>query len=55
MSLDKCKDNNAELWAIVTGGSDGIDRGYVEELLSRNFNVIVHGRSKEKLAKLSLR
>jgi 17beta-estradiol 17-dehydrogenase / very-long-chain 3-oxoacyl-CoA reductase len=52
MSLDKFKDNNAEPWAIVTGGSDGIGRGYVEELLSRGFNVIIHGRSKEKLTKL---
>jgi 17beta-estradiol 17-dehydrogenase / very-long-chain 3-oxoacyl-CoA reductase len=52
MSLDKFKNNNAEPWAIVTGGSDGIGRGLVEELLGRGFNVIVHGRSVEKLAKL---
>jgi 17beta-estradiol 17-dehydrogenase / very-long-chain 3-oxoacyl-CoA reductase len=54
MSFHKFRDNNAEPWAIVTGGSDGIGRGYVEELLFRGFNVIVHGRSKEKLAKLKV-
>jgi FlaA1/EpsC-like NDP-sugar epimerase len=52
ISLDKFKDNKTDPWATVTGGRDGIGRGYVEELLSRDFNVIVHGRSEEKLAKL---
>lgn len=52
MSLDRFKDNNGEPWAVVTGGSDGIGLGYVEELLSNGFNIIIHGRSEEKLKKL---
>ena len=52
MSLAKFKDGSTAPWAIVTGGSDGIGRGYVEELLSQGFNVIIHGRSEEKLARV---
>ena len=52
MSLEKFKDNNTDPWTIVTGGSNGIGRGYVEELLYRGFNVIVHARSEEKVTKL---
>lgn len=36
-------------WALVTGASDGIGRGCSEELLSRGFNVILHGRNVSKL------
>lgn len=36
-------------WALVTGASDGIGRGFVDELLSRGFNVLLHGRNKTKL------
>ncbi|KAK3673196.1 hypothetical protein LTR78_007036 [Recurvomyces mirabilis] len=36
-------------WALVTGGSDGIGHGFAEELLSRGFNVVLHGRSQVKL------
>jgi 17beta-estradiol 17-dehydrogenase / very-long-chain 3-oxoacyl-CoA reductase len=36
-------------WAFITGASDGIGRGLSEELLSRGFNVILHGRNATKL------
>lgn len=36
-------------WAFVTGASDGIGRGLSEELLSRGFNVVLHGRNATKL------
>ncbi|RMY79408.1 hypothetical protein D0863_00010 [Hortaea werneckii] len=36
-------------WALVTGASDGIGRGFVDELLSNGFNVLLHGRNQSKL------
>ena len=36
-------------WALVTGASDGIGRAFSEDLLSRGFNVLLHGRNQEKL------
>ena len=36
-------------WAFVTGASDGIGRGFAEELCNRGFNVILHGRNERKL------
>ena len=36
-------------WALVTGASDGIGRGFAHELLRRGFNVIIHGRNEKKL------
>ncbi|KAJ5359648.1 uncharacterized protein N7496_012061 [Penicillium cataractarum] len=38
-------------WALVTGATDGIGFGFCQELCSRGFNVILHGRNAEKLAK----
>lgn len=43
---------NASSWACVTGASDGIGRAFVEELASHGFNVVLHGRNKDKLQKL---
>ncbi|OQE17587.1 hypothetical protein PENSTE_c020G07540 [Penicillium steckii] len=37
-------------WALVTGASDGIGFGFCEELCARGFNVLLHGRNREKLA-----
>ncbi|KAJ6545218.1 hypothetical protein B0H19DRAFT_1212239 [Mycena capillaripes] len=37
-------------WALVTGASDGIGLGFAQELASRGFNIILHGRSPTKLA-----
>lgn len=36
-------------WALVTGATDGIGLGFCQELCSRGFNVILHGRNREKL------
>jgi hypothetical protein len=36
-------------WALVTGASDGIGKGFAQELCSRGFNVIIHGRNEKKL------
>ncbi|KAJ5586541.1 hypothetical protein VI817_008237 [Penicillium citrinum] len=38
-------------WALVTGASDGIGLGFCEELCARGFNVLLHGRNREKLAR----
>lgn len=39
-----------EPWALITGASDGIGFGFVEELCSHGFNVILHGRNEHKLS-----
>ena len=36
-------------WALVTGASDGIGKGFAEELCNRGFNIILHGRNETKL------
>ena len=40
---------SAAAWALVTGASDGIGKGFAEELCHRGFNVILHGRNEAKL------
>ncbi|XP_075693049.1 inactive hydroxysteroid dehydrogenase-like protein 1 [Rhinoderma darwinii] len=40
-------------WAVVTGGSDGIGKAYAEELASHGVNIILLGRSIEKLQNVS--
>ncbi|KZT44016.1 NAD(P)-binding protein [Sistotremastrum suecicum HHB10207 ss-3] len=40
-------------WAVVTGSTDGIGKELARVLLESNFNVLLHGRSEEKLKKLS--
>ncbi|MCJ1447847.1 MAG: hypothetical protein MMC23_008359 [Stictis urceolatum] len=37
-------------WALVTGASDGIGKGFAHELLSSGFNVVLHGRNQSKLS-----
>ncbi|KAK4553255.1 hypothetical protein LTR86_009555 [Recurvomyces mirabilis] len=39
-------------WALVTGSTDGIGRAFADELLNRGFNVLLHGRNKEKLVRV---
>jgi len=39
-------------WALVTGASDGIGKGVALELLVQGFNVIIHGRTQEKLERV---
>lgn len=36
-------------WALVTGASDGIGKGFAQELCQRGFNVVIHGRNENKL------
>ncbi|KAF7191386.1 Very-long-chain 3-oxoacyl-CoA reductase 1 [Pseudocercospora fuligena] len=36
-------------WALITGATDGIGRGFAEEFCQRGFNVVLHGRNQEKL------
>jgi len=42
---DKTKDGNS--WAVVTGGSKGIGKQFVKELLKRGMNVIVVARTAD--------
>lgn len=46
------KDGDVGPWACVTGASDGFGLGFSEELASRGFNVVLHGRNKDKLQRL---
>lgn len=39
-------------WALITGSSDGIGRGFAEELCLQGFNVVLHGRNPDKLERL---
>ena len=52
-SLDRYKDTSGSKstasWAVVTGASDGIGKGFAEELCHRGFNVVLHGRNEKKL------
>jgi 17beta-estradiol 17-dehydrogenase / very-long-chain 3-oxoacyl-CoA reductase len=39
-------------WALITGASDGIGLALADELGARGFNVVLHGRNKDKLARV---
>jgi len=39
-------------WTLVTGGSDGIGRAFVDNLLAQGFNVLIHGRNETKLSRI---
>lgn len=39
-------------WALVTGASDGIGCALSDELSARGFNVVLHGRNADKLARV---
>jgi 17beta-estradiol 17-dehydrogenase / very-long-chain 3-oxoacyl-CoA reductase len=47
--LPKLLHAGKENWALVTGASDGIGFGFAEELASRGFHIILHGRNEQKL------
>ena len=49
---DQASSENGKPWALVTGASDGIGFGYVHQLASKSFNVILHGRNATKIASL---
>ena len=51
-SLGKYQERTNPAWGLVTGASDGIGKGFAEELCSRGFNVVLHGRNKTKLEAL---
>ncbi|KAF3910802.1 hypothetical protein ABW20_dc0103202 [Dactylellina cionopaga] len=40
-------------WAFITGSSDGIGKALAIELASQGFNIIVHGRTPSKIAKVA--
>lgn len=40
-------------WAVITGGTSGIGEAFTYELASRGMNIILLGRSKEKMTKLA--
>ncbi|CAL4161993.1 unnamed protein product, partial [Meganyctiphanes norvegica] len=40
-------------WAVVTGASDGIGKGYIRELAQAGMNVILIARNKDKLDKVA--
>ena len=42
-----------EAWALVTGASDGIGEVFAHELCCQGFNLILHGRNKQKLEKVA--
>ncbi|PSN69568.1 short chain dehydrogenase [Corynespora cassiicola Philippines] len=48
-SLDKYRQDAVPAWALITGASDGIGKGFAEELCARGFNVVLHGRNESKL------
>ncbi|KAG8631444.1 hypothetical protein KVT40_000584 [Elsinoe batatas] len=39
-------------WALITGASDGIGLGFTHALLSKGFNVLLHGRNEAKISAL---
>lgn len=46
--------NGQPPWALVTGASDGIGRGFAAELAKQGFNVVLHGRNYAKLSSVML-
>ena len=40
-----------DAWAMITGSTDGIGKAFAEVLAEQGFNIIIVGRSPEKLEK----
>ena len=49
LSQYKPKSGGQKPWALVTGASDGIGKGFAQQLGALGFNVIIHGRNEKKL------
>ncbi|RMY88315.1 hypothetical protein D0862_10477 [Hortaea werneckii] len=47
--LKEAPDASGPPWALITGASDGIGKGFAQELCHQGFNVILHGRNAQKL------
>ncbi|KAI7156583.1 hypothetical protein KC349_g6205 [Hortaea werneckii] len=45
----KAPDTSGPPWALITGASDGIGKGFAQELCHEGFNIILHGRNEQKL------
>lgn len=45
-------DQRDQSWALVTGASDGIGKGFAAELSNKGFNIVLHGRNEAKLNKV---
>ncbi|KAI7229356.1 hypothetical protein KC330_g7479 [Hortaea werneckii] len=45
----KAPDASGPPWALITGASDGIGKGFAQELCDEGFNIILHGRNAQKL------
>jgi len=50
--IDEYRKRDEPCWAIVTGATDGIGKCLAEELLNHGFNVIIHGRTPSKVARV---
>lgn len=44
--------HSAKSYALVTGATDGIGKAVARELYNKGFNLILHGRSEEKLQRV---
>jgi short-subunit dehydrogenase len=41
------------LFAVVTGGSDGIGKAYAQELARRGLNIVLIARNQDKMRKVA--
>ena len=44
--------DGASSWALITGASDGIGLALANELSTRGFNIVLHGRNEAKLVRV---
>jgi short-subunit dehydrogenase len=51
-SLPRYLHKGKESWALITGATDGIGFGFAQELCQRGFNVLLHGRNRQKLMRV---
>ncbi|TLD18351.1 NAD(P)-binding protein [Venturia nashicola] len=49
--IDRYLRADGKAWALVTGASEGIGSSLVQALCDKGFNVILHSRNEEKLAR----